>query len=63
VAVAVPGNGAHAVAGLHAEHPQRLGHAPRTGREIAIGVAMDVALDAARHHLLVTVVTLGMRQQ
>ncbi len=51
VMVRVPGQGSQAIAALHAQRRQRLGQPldPRPG--IAVGVAMQAAVDGARHDL------------
>ena len=60
MAVAVPGQGADAVARLDAEGEQGFGHLLRPGSGIAIGVAVDIALDPPRHDLGVAVVQGGV---
>jgi len=63
VAIAVPGQGADAVARRDAEINQRFGHllGPQPG--VAISVAMDVALDPSRHDFRVAVVQRGVLDQ
>ena len=63
VAMAVPGQRRDAVAALDAEAGKGVRHPARARRQLAVGRAVDVALDPARHHLLLAVVALGVDQQ
>ncbi|MCY1501317.1 hypothetical protein D9M68_353840 [compost metagenome] len=63
VPVAIPGQRGHRRAGRHVERAQRVGQAARARRQVAKGIAVNVAFDAARHDLLIAVVPLGMAQQ
>ena len=61
--VRIPGQGADAVAGLHAEPLERHGHALDARMGVRIGVAMDVALDLARDDLGFAVIVGGILDQ
>ena len=63
VVVAVPRQRGHAIARSHAERQQGLGHLSRTGGQIAIGVAMDSALDLPRHDFLLAMMAFRMPKQ
>ena len=63
VAMAVPGQRRDAVAALDAETGKGVRHPARARRQLAVGRAMDVALDPARHHLLLAVMALGVDQE
>ena len=63
VAVAVPGERRDTIAEADAVRGQRVGHAARALGEVAVGLAMQVAFDAARDDFLVAVVTLRMGEE
>ena len=63
VAVTVPGQGGDPVAKAQLQAVQRMGHLPRTRRQSLVGVAMDIALDPARHNLGVTMVPVSKINQ
>jgi len=59
VAVAVPGQGGHPGAESELQPVQGIGHLARTPGDILVGVAVQVALDAARNDLAFAMVAFG----
>ncbi len=59
VAVAVPGQRGHAVAGLQAQAVQRVRQLARTPCQVAVRIAMDIALHPARDDLRIAMVAVG----
>jgi hypothetical protein len=63
VAVAVPRQRRDPVAEADAAGGEGVGHPARSPRDLRVGRPVQVALDAARNHLPLAVVALGVRQQ
>jgi hypothetical protein len=61
VAVAVPGQRGHALAHRHAEPAERVGQPARSCVAVAVGIAVQVALDAARDDLAGAEMAVGVR--
>jgi hypothetical protein len=59
VAVAIPGQGGHAVAEAQLQRIQRVGDLARATSNVLVGVAVQIALDAAGNHLALAVVAFG----
>jgi hypothetical protein len=63
VAIAVPRERGHPVAEAQLQRIERSGHLPGPARRVGVAVAVDVALDAARHDRRVPVVPFGELEQ
>jgi hypothetical protein len=63
VPVRVPGQRGGALARLHAQRLQRVGHPARARRDLTVGAAVDITFDTPRHDLLVAMVAFGMNEK
>jgi hypothetical protein len=63
VAVTVPSERPHTIAGANAQAPQRAGEPPRSHMRIAVRVAVDRTFDRARDDLSIAVVAIGVTEQ
>jgi len=63
VAVAIPGQGRHTVAELQLLGIQCVGQLAGAGRQVAVGVTVDIAFHPARDDFCITVVALGKLDQ